>query len=75
MEQSENIEILKRVGKRLSELRIKQGLSYRKMAQRCNIDHSNISKFEKGETNITVLTLFELAKGLGVEARDILDFH
>jgi transcriptional regulator with XRE-family HTH domain len=41
---------------------------------RCNLDESNISKIENGKVNIQLSTIFELAKGLGVEAKELLDF-
>ena len=65
---------LKKFGKQLYNLRIAKKLSYRKMALNCSIDHSDIKKYEQGETNITLMTLFELAKGLGVEPKELLDF-
>ncbi|HTE01447.1 MAG TPA: helix-turn-helix transcriptional regulator [Mucilaginibacter sp.] len=65
---------LKAFGEHLNKLRIDRNLSYRKMALKCKIDHSDIKKYEEGETNITLLTLLELAKGLGVEAKELLDF-
>lgn len=65
---------LQKFGAHLAKLRHAQKLSFRKMALKCKIDHSDIKKYENGETNITLLTLAELAKGLGVESRDLLDF-
>lgn len=64
-------------GKQVEMLRKKKNLSYRKLAQNCNIDYSNISKIEKGteKTNITMLTLLELAKGLEVHPKKLLDFE
>jgi transcriptional regulator with XRE-family HTH domain len=65
---------LKNFGTHLYQLRMSKGLSYRKMAQNCHIDHADIKKYEKGETNISLLTLKELARGLGLEAKDLLNF-
>jgi transcriptional regulator with XRE-family HTH domain len=65
---------LKKFGEHLAQLRMAQNLSFRKMALKCKIDHSDIKKFENGETNITLLTLAELAKGLGVEPKELLNF-
>jgi transcriptional regulator with XRE-family HTH domain len=65
---------LLKFGTRLNELRILKNLSYRKMAQQCKIDHSDIAKYELGETNITLLTLNELAKGLDVDPKELLNF-
>ncbi len=69
-------DFLVQFGKQLEKLRKKKGLSYRKLAQNCNIDYSNISKIEKGteKANITMLTLLELAKGLEIHPKKLLDF-
>ncbi len=61
-------------GKQLEKLRTSQDLSYRVLAQRCDVDFSNISKIEKGEINIQLSTIKELAKGLRVHPKELFDF-
>lgn len=61
-------------GKQIEKLRTQQNLSFRLLAQRCNIDFSNISKIEKGETNIQLGTILELAKGLNVQPKELFNF-
>lgn len=61
-------------GKRLAELRDQKGLSFRTLAQRCDIDHSDISKIEKGQINIQIGTVMELAKGLNIHPKELFDF-
>jgi len=68
-------DFLDQFGKQVEKLRKKKNLSYRKLAQNCNIDYSDISKIEKGKANITMLTLLELAKGLEVNPKKLLDFE
>lgn len=62
-------------GKQIEKLRIEQNLSYRQLAQRCDIDFSNISKIEKGEINIQLSTVLQLAKGLNVLPKELFDFQ
>jgi transcriptional regulator with XRE-family HTH domain len=62
-------------GKRLESLRTDQKLSFRQLAQNCNVDHSDISKIEKGEKNIQLTTILELAKGLGLHPKELFDFE
>ena len=64
-------------GKQLEKLRTAKKLSYRQLAQRCDIDHSDISKIEKGGTNIQLSSVLQLAKGLNVHPTDLFnfDFH
>ena len=61
-------------GKRVENFRKKLGLSYRQLAQKCDIDHSNISKIEKGEVDVRISTIQELAKGLEVHPQELFDF-
>lgn len=61
-------------GKEIEKHRIEQNLSYRQLAQRCDIDHSNISKIEKGEINITLSSILELSKGLKVHPKELFNF-
>ncbi|PJX28493.1 transcriptional regulator [Psychroflexus sp. S27] len=70
-----NKSLLLLMGKRIKYLRKEQGLSLRKLAQRCDVDFSDINKIEKGERNMQMTTLFELAKGLEVHPRDLFDFE
>lgn len=62
-------------GKRVEELRKNLGLSYRALAQKCDVDHSNISKIEKGEIDLRISTVQELAKGLEVHPKELFDFE
>jgi transcriptional regulator with XRE-family HTH domain len=61
-------------GKHVAKLREQTGLSLRELAQLCDLDHSNIAKIEKGQKNCQLLTLVELAAGLGVEVKDLVEF-
>ncbi len=62
-------------GKQLEKIRKSKNFSYRKMAQHCNVDYSDISKIEKGKINIQLLTIIELAKGLSIHPQELFDFE
>lgn len=68
-------EYLKQFGKHLKSMREAKGISQRSLATSCNVDHSHISKIERGEKNITILTVLELANALEVKPRRLLDFE
>ncbi|WP_162128018.1 helix-turn-helix domain-containing protein [Flavobacterium phycosphaerae] len=75
MEKKQNkIEFQIEFGKQIEKLRTEQKLSYRQLAQRCDVDFSNISKIEKGEINIQLSTVLELAKGLSITLKELFDF-
>ena len=61
-------------GKHLKEIRQGKKLALRTLAINCELDDSQISKIEKGVWDIQLSTIFELAKGLGVEPKELLDF-
>jgi len=67
-------ENLVKFGKHLEMLRKRAGLSFRKLAQRCDIDYSNLKKYEKGEINISLLTLIDLAHALDITHQELMDF-
>lgn len=68
-------EFQKSFGKQLEQLRLGQNLSYRQLAQRCDIDHSTISKIEKGEINIQLSTILQLTKGLALQPHELFGFR
>ena len=61
-------------GEHLEKIRKAKKLSLRDVADMCSLDNSNISKIEKGKINITLGTIIELAKGLGVHPKELLDY-
>ncbi|ALL07003.1 hypothetical protein AQ505_16830 [Pedobacter sp. PACM 27299] len=64
---------LKRFGERLEVLKEASGLSYRKIAANCNVEHSDIKRYVDGKINPTLLTIIDLAKGLGIEPKELLE--
>lgn len=56
--------------KRRNELK----LSYRQLAQKCDVDFSAISKIEKGQKSLEFQTIIELAKGLEIHPKELFDF-
>ena len=61
-------------GAKLKAIRESKRLSLGDVALNCNLDATKISKIESGKFNIQLSTIFELAKGLGVEPKELLDF-
>jgi len=52
-------------------LRRKRGWSQEEFGARCNIHRTYVGSIERGEGNITLKTLDELAKALGVRSYDL----
>jgi transcriptional regulator with XRE-family HTH domain len=60
----------------LIRLREERGLSQRALSYLCDIHHGKISKLENDEnTNLNLTTLFELARGLNVHPKELIDFE
>lgn len=67
-------DLLIKFGNHIAAIRKSKNLSLRKLATKCDIDHSDIRKYEKGEKNMTFLTMVEFSKGLEVELKVLIDF-
>jgi transcriptional regulator with XRE-family HTH domain len=70
-----SIEYLIKFGHHLQILRKSKDLSLRKLAAKCNIEHSDIVRYEKGEINISFNSLVELSKGLEISLKELMDFE
>jgi transcriptional regulator with XRE-family HTH domain len=68
-----NLEFRNKIGDKIKLLR--NGESYAKIASRCNLDATKISKIEKGRVDFRINTIFEIAKGLRVHPKELLDIE
>ena len=62
-----SIPFLSKIGSRIKEARVNKGLSQKELAFQVGMKQPDISKIEDGKTNITLITLFSLAKVLAIE--------
>lgn len=60
------------IGKRVKELRVRQGLSQEKLAEMCNLAVSHISRIESGKKHPSLECLVRLGNVLGVTANTFL---
>lgn len=66
---------LQKFREKLVKLRKEKGLSQRGLSYLCDVNHTKISKLETDEnTNLNLTTLFELARGLGVHPKELIDY-
>lgn len=65
---------LEEFGKHLKALRESLGLSQDAVVARCDVTKGNLSNIENGKKNFHYTTLLEIAKGLGVKVKDLLDY-
>lgn len=74
MSRMEKENLLKVIGKKIQENRIKKGLSQVDLVGKMegNIDTTNISRIESGRTNPTIYTLYRISQALEIELSDLI---
>ncbi len=65
---------LEKFGKHIRMLRLSKGLSQVQLEFESEISKNQIGNIERGEINPTISTLKRIAKALGVQPKDLLDF-
>jgi transcriptional regulator with XRE-family HTH domain len=59
-------------GRNLRHYRKKAGLSQDAVAVRMGVDRAHVSSMERGQQNVTLLTLWHASEALGVAPADLL---
>jgi transcriptional regulator with XRE-family HTH domain len=65
-------EVLKQLGQRIRNLRLKAGLSQEKLSFACNLDRTYIGSVERGERNISLINLTKISSALGIQTYELL---
>jgi transcriptional regulator with XRE-family HTH domain len=60
------------LGKRIRELRSKNGFSQESFADHCGLHRTYMGGIERGEHNLTIETLMTVSKGLEITMSDLL---
>ncbi len=60
-------------GDNLRRFRTQAGLSQEAVAERMGVDRAYVSSMERGQQNVTLLTLWHTAQALGVKPVDLLN--
>jgi transcriptional regulator with XRE-family HTH domain len=59
------------LGRQIRNIRIDQGYSQKHFAEKIKIDRNYIGGIERGERNITILSLIKIAKALKIEVGEL----
>lgn len=60
------------IGKRIRQKRKTLGMSQERLALVCGLDRSYMGRIERGQVNITVLSLYEISGALNCSAQELL---
>lgn len=66
---------LKEFGQKIRNIRKEKGLSQRELAAMAELEHKQILKIEKGESDIRLTTVMKLLWALEVEPNDVIPYH
>ncbi len=66
------MDILSAIGSKIQVMRERKGLTQDQLSERAGINAKYISAIERGQKNLTVLTLEKIAKGLEVEPFELI---
>jgi len=59
-------------GENIRRFRMQAGLSQEAVAELMGVDRAHVSSMERGQQNVTLLTLWHAAQALGVKPVDLL---
>jgi transcriptional regulator with XRE-family HTH domain len=67
-------DILKLVGNRIRALRNAQKMSQEMLAEKAGLHFTYVGGVERGERNVSLRNLHKIARGLGIELGELLEF-
>jgi transcriptional regulator with XRE-family HTH domain len=67
------MDIRKLFGLNMRRIRLNARLSQEAVAELMGVDRAHVSSMERGQQNVTLLTLWQAAQALGCRAMDLLD--
>ena len=68
-------EFLIRLGKHVIKLRTSKGWSQSELARNYDKDRQSIERLENGKINPSSFYLYEIAKGMEISVKELLDFY
>lgn len=63
------------IGNNIRRSRIQQGLTLEELAEKTDLNYSYLGKIERGEKNITLLTLEKLIETLNISPSTLFEFN
>lgn len=66
---------IKKVGLKIREIRESKNITIMALADKLDIEYNNMIRIEKGRTNPTLSTLYNISQALNVKLIDIVDIE
>ncbi len=66
--------LLKKLGKRIRDLRKRHNFSQYQIAKKCAMNYGSYSKIENGKRNVTIFTLQRITKVLKISFHELFNF-
>ena len=70
----ERNEFIQKLGQQVIKLREQKGWTQSELARNCFKDRQSIERLENGKINPSAFYLFEIASGMGISLKELLDF-
>ena len=70
---SDKKKILVKIGQNIRALRQQREMSQQMLASLCDFEKSNMSRIEAGRSNVTVFTLYKIAKALNASLSELVN--
>lgn len=64
---------LKRLGERIKQIRKEKGIKQKDLDYSLDIEKSNMSRIESGNTNPTIILLKKIAEELNISLKELID--
>jgi len=71
---TKNDNLQKKFGAKLAYVRKSKKLSQMKLAEIVNMNFNYIGQIERGEANVTIQTMSNIANALDIELKELFDF-
>lgn len=63
-----------KLGKNIVRLRELKGWTQSELARNCEKDRQSIERIENGKINPSTFYIYEIAEGMGISVKELLDF-
>lgn len=70
-----NKDLQKYIGRKISEIRLRNNQTQQDIEFLTGIDSAEVSKYESGKRNLTLKTLMKFASALQVHPKELFDFE